>query len=60
MFQECYKEFIDDEIISSGETFLRNTELVDTALLLLSFGVDSDNELFICAANGNIYKLIES
>ena len=60
MFQECYEEFINDEIIFSGETFLRNMELVDTTLLLLSFGVDSNNELFICATNGNIYKLVES
>jgi glucose/arabinose dehydrogenase len=43
----------------SGETVLGNIELVDTNLTLLSFGVDSSNELFICATNGDIYKLVE-
>ncbi len=44
----------------SGETTTNNTELVDTTLQLLSFGVDSNNELYICATDGNIYKLVES
>jgi glucose/arabinose dehydrogenase len=44
----------------SGEVVLNNTELVDTTLTILSFGVDANNELYICAANGSIYKLIES
>lgn len=44
----------------SGETVLNNTELIDTILTILSFGVDANNELYICAANGNIYRLKES
>jgi glucose/arabinose dehydrogenase len=44
----------------SGETVLNNTELIDTTLMILSFGVDMNNELYICAADGEIYKLIES
>ncbi len=44
----------------SGETVLNNTELIDTTLTILSFGIDANNELYICAADGNIYKLIES
>jgi glucose/arabinose dehydrogenase len=43
----------------SGETAVNNTELIDTTLTLLSFGVDANNELYICAADGNIYKLNE-
>ncbi|MGZ7180494.1 MAG: PQQ-dependent sugar dehydrogenase [Halobacteriota archaeon] len=34
-----------------------NTELALTGLNISSFGVDSHNELFICALDGNIYKL---
>jgi len=44
----------------SGETATNNAELIDTTLQLLSFGVDSNNELFICATDGNIYKLVVS
>jgi glucose/arabinose dehydrogenase len=43
----------------SGEMLVNNMELVDTSYNILSFGVDMNNELYICAANGNIYKLIE-
>ncbi|MGZ7188670.1 MAG: PQQ-dependent sugar dehydrogenase [Halobacteriota archaeon] len=34
-----------------------NAELALTGLNISSFGVDSHNELFICALDGNIYKL---
>ncbi len=44
----------------SGETVLNNTEIINTDLGILSFGVDSNNELYICAADGNLYKLLES
>ncbi len=36
-----------------------NTELIDTNLNIPSFGVDSNNELYICAFDGKIYTLIE-
>lgn len=34
-----------------------NTELVDSPLNISSFGVDMDNELYICSFDGRIYKL---
>jgi len=34
-----------------------NTELLDTDLLISSFGVDDENELYICAFDGKIYRL---
>lgn len=43
----------------SGETVINNTELVNTNLKIPSFGVDGNNELYICAFDGKIYKLIQ-
>jgi glucose/arabinose dehydrogenase len=34
-----------------------NTELLDTSLNISSFGVDEEDELYICDLNGKIYKL---
>ncbi len=34
-----------------------NFELVHTNLDILSFGIDKDNQLFICALDGRIYRL---
>ncbi|MCW9705991.1 PQQ-dependent sugar dehydrogenase [Fodinibius salsisoli] len=34
-----------------------NTEIVDANVAISSFGVDADNELYLCAFDGNIYKL---
>jgi glucose/arabinose dehydrogenase len=34
-----------------------NEEIIDTDLLIPSFGVDEANELYICAFDGRIYKL---
>ncbi|MHA2008308.1 MAG: PQQ-dependent sugar dehydrogenase [Promethearchaeota archaeon] len=45
--------------ISDGIT-LNNTLLIDTDLNISSFGEDLTNELYICAFDGNIYKLTES
>jgi glucose/arabinose dehydrogenase len=33
-----------------------NTQLMDTQLLIASFGVDQQNELYICAFDGKIYR----
>ncbi|MBN1293034.1 MAG: PQQ-dependent sugar dehydrogenase [Candidatus Latescibacteria bacterium] len=33
-----------------------NEEILDTELFIASFGVDADNELYICAFNGKIYR----
>ncbi|MFW9866899.1 MAG: PQQ-dependent sugar dehydrogenase [Candidatus Thorarchaeota archaeon] len=43
----------------SGGVVINNTLLIDTNLLIPSFGVDSSNELLICSFDGNIYKLIK-
>jgi glucose/arabinose dehydrogenase len=37
-----------------------NTELSSTSLNISSFGIDEENELYICAFDGNIYRLIHS
>lgn len=34
-----------------------NKELVDTNLNIASFGIDQQNQLYICDYNGKIYKL---
>ncbi len=34
-----------------------NLELLDTGLNIASFGIDEDNELYICAFDGKIYEL---
>ena len=36
-----------------------NTELMDTDLQISSFGTDADNELYITAFDGNIYRIVE-
>lgn len=33
-----------------------NTQLIDTSLLIASFGVDQNQELYICAFDGKIYR----
>jgi len=43
----------------SGGLVVNNTVLINTNLGITSFGVDSNNELLICAYNGNIYKILE-
>jgi len=37
-----------------------NTELLDSNLSIPSFGVDEQNELYICDYDGGIYKLVKS
>ena len=41
----------------SGTGTPTNTLLNDTSLAISSFGLDSNNELYICAFDGKIYKL---
>lgn len=43
----------------SGGVVVNNRELIDTDLNIPSFGIDANNELYICAFDGNIYKLIQ-
>ena len=40
-----------------GNQLIENTELSNTNLRISSFGVDQDNELYICAFDGRIYRL---
>jgi glucose/arabinose dehydrogenase len=54
-----YGDFISGRIWSlrydgSGEP--QNTELLNTDLSIASFGIDADNELYICAFDGKIYR----
>jgi hypothetical protein len=37
-----------------------NTLLADTGLNIASFGVDEQNELFVCAFDGKIYKISQT
>jgi glucose/arabinose dehydrogenase len=37
-----------------------NTDLIDSSLNISSFGVDEQNELYICDYNGQIYKLVKA
>ncbi|MFX0058345.1 MAG: PQQ-dependent sugar dehydrogenase [Candidatus Heimdallarchaeota archaeon] len=57
-----YADFISGRIWAleySGTAVLNNTELINTNLNISSFGIDATNELFICAFDGRIYKLIQ-
>ena len=44
----------------SGSGTPTNILLVDSSLAISSFGLDSNNELYICAFDGKIYKLSET
>ena len=41
-----------------GSAPAQNELLIDTPLNIASFGVDADNELYICAFDGKIYRLV--
>ena len=41
----------------NGTTINEHMELADTNLSISSFGVDQENELYICAFDGRIYRL---
>jgi glucose/arabinose dehydrogenase len=56
-----YGDFIYGQIWAleyDGANPTNNTILVDTNLQISSFGIDSQNELYLCAFDGKIYKLI--
>ncbi len=44
----------------SDGVVIHNTLLIDTTFNIPSFGIDSDNELYICAFDGFIYKLVQN
>ena len=56
-----YADFLTGRIwamTADGNTLVENIEIADTNLSISSFGVDSNNELYICAFDGLIYKLV--
>ncbi len=53
-----YADFVSGSIWAlhyDGRNAPINTEILDTALNIASFGVDADNELYLCAFDGKIY-----
>jgi len=53
-----YADYLSGRIWSlfyDGENPPSNTELMDTDLFITSFGIDENNELYICAFDGTIY-----
>jgi glucose/arabinose dehydrogenase len=58
--QYIYADYVSGRIWALDYSDMENptnTELIDTNLGIASFGVDSENELYICAFDGKIYKL---
>jgi hypothetical protein len=43
---------------AATQTVTLNEELVDTDLTIPSFGVDESNDLYVCAFDGKIYRLV--
>ncbi len=56
-----YADFIDGRIwaLDATQNNPNNTLLLNSGLNISSFGVDNDNELYFCAFDGAIYRLIE-
>lgn len=58
-----YADFVSGRIWAldaSNPDNPENIELLNTDLSISSFGVDANNELYICAFDGNIYRLVEA
>ena len=54
-----YADFVSGRIWAltfNGSKAVRNELLIDTDKGISSFGTDKDNDLYICAFDGNIYK----
>ena len=59
--QYIYGDFVDGRIWAleyDGQQVVQNTELLNTSLGIASFGVDQNNELYICAFDGQIYRFV--
>ena len=57
--QYVYGDFEDGRIFAleyDGQQVVQNTELLNTNLFIASFGVDQNDELYICAFDGRIYR----
>jgi len=58
--QYIYADYVSGRIWAlryDGHGRAINTELVDTPFLISSFGVDRNNELYLCTFNKRIYRL---
>ncbi|PRX55471.1 PQQ-dependent sugar dehydrogenase [Flagellimonas meridianipacifica] len=57
-----YADFIDGRIwgLNAFSSNPEDTLLINSNLNISSFGVDAQNELFICAFDGSIYRLVEN
>nr|WP_298997804.1 PQQ-dependent sugar dehydrogenase [uncultured Allomuricauda sp.] len=57
-----YADFIDGRIwaLDASSSNPDDTLLINSNLNISSFGVDAQNELFICAFDGSIYRLVEN
>ncbi len=55
-----YADFIDGRIwaLDATQNNPNNTLLLNSSLNISSFGVDNDNELYFCAFDGAIYRLV--
>ena len=54
-----YGDFVTGRIWAlnyDGTNLAENTELLNTSLFISSFGIDQNNELYICAFDGRIYR----
>lgn len=59
--QYIYGDFVDGRIWALeyvGQQVVQNTELLNTNLGIASFGVDQNNELYICAFDGRIHRFV--
>ena len=57
--QYVYADFEDGQIFAleyDGQQVVQNTELMNTSLLISSFGIDENDELYFCAFDGQIYR----
>ncbi|MCH8246254.1 MAG: PQQ-dependent sugar dehydrogenase [Bacteroidetes bacterium] len=59
--QYIYGDFLSGRIWAleyDGQQVVQNTELLNTSLGIASFGVDENNELYICAFDGRIHRFV--
>ncbi len=55
-----YGDFVSGSIWALDEDGAKNRPLAETGLAITSFGTDADQELYVCAFDGNIYKFEEN
>lgn len=55
-----YGDFVSGRIWALEEDGSANSLLVESGLAVASFGTDANNELYVCAFDGSIYKFVEN